>query len=131
MTLNMKDTYVANSGKAVASIALYLEQLFAQDRLLVGILFLLALVSRLPFRRRVLYHWDSVNFAYAILEFSVAKEQPQPPGYIVYVWLCRLVDLLFGDAQATMGCKILFFAKMQFYCLANSYRVQWSSIKDF
>ena len=30
-----------------------------------------------------------------------------------------------------MGCKILFFAKMQFYCLANSYRVQWSSMKDF
>jgi hypothetical protein len=35
-------------------------------------------------------------------EFSVAKEQPQPPGYIVYVWLCRLVDLLFDDPQVTM-----------------------------
>jgi len=65
-------------------------------------LFVLTVISRIPFRSRILYHWDSVNFAYAMREFSVAKEQPQPPGYIVYVWLCRLVDLLFHDAQATM-----------------------------
>jgi hypothetical protein len=65
-------------------------------------LFALTLLSRIPFRTQVLYHWDSVNFAYAVREFSMAKEQPQPPGYIVYVWLCRLVDLLFNDAQTTM-----------------------------
>jgi hypothetical protein len=60
------------------------------------------LISRLPFRSRILYHWDSVNFAYAMREFSVAREQPHPPGYIVYVWLCRVMDLLFHDAQVTM-----------------------------
>lgn len=65
-------------------------------------LFLLTFLSRIPFRSRILYHWDSVNFAYAMREFNVAKEQPQPPGYIVYVWLCRAVDLLFGDPQTTM-----------------------------
>jgi hypothetical protein len=65
-------------------------------------LFALTLFSRVPFRSQILYHWDSVNFAYAMREFSMAKEQPQPPGYIVYVWLCRLVDLLFDDAQTTM-----------------------------
>ncbi|MFW6116645.1 MAG: ArnT family glycosyltransferase [bacterium] len=65
-------------------------------------LFVFSLVSRIPFRSQILYHWDSVNFAYAMREFSVAKEQPQPPGYILYVWLCRLVDLLFRDAQTTM-----------------------------
>jgi len=59
-------------------------------------------LSRIPFRSQILYHWDSVNFAYAMREFSVAKGQPQPPGYIVYVWLCRLVDLVFDDPQQTM-----------------------------
>ncbi|MBN1178447.1 MAG: glycosyltransferase family 39 protein [Anaerolineae bacterium] len=29
-------------------------------------------------------------------------EQPQPPGYILYVALCRLVNLLFDDPQTTM-----------------------------
>lgn len=69
---------------------------------IVAGLFVLTLLSRIPFRSQILYHWDSVNFAYAMREFNVAKEQPQPPGYIVYVWLCRLVDLLFSDAQVTM-----------------------------
>lgn len=73
-----------------------------QDMWTASGLFVLTFLSRVPFRSRILYHWDAVNFAYAMREFSVAKEQPQPPGYIVYVWLCRLVDLLFGDAQITM-----------------------------
>jgi hypothetical protein len=73
-----------------------------QDTWMAAGLFVLILLSRVPFRSQILYHWDSVNFAYALREFSVAKEQPHPPGYIVYVWLCRLVDLLFDDAQTTM-----------------------------
>jgi hypothetical protein len=73
-----------------------------QDAWIAAGLFALTLLSRIPFRSQIFYHWDSVNFAYAMREFSVAKEQPQPPGYIMYVWLCRLVDLLFGDAQTTM-----------------------------
>jgi len=73
-----------------------------QDAWIAASLFALTILSRIPFRSRVLYHWDSVNFAYAMREFSVVKEQPQPPGYIVYVWLCRLVNLLFDDPQVTM-----------------------------
>ena len=65
-------------------------------------LFAFTFLSRVPFCSQILYHWDSVNFAYAMREFDVAKGQPQPPGYIVYVWLCRAVDLLFNDAQKTM-----------------------------
>ncbi len=65
-------------------------------------LFLGAMLSRLPFRSQVLYHWDSVNFAFAMQHFDVAAEQPHSPGYIAYVWLCRLVDVLFHDPQTTM-----------------------------
>jgi len=65
-------------------------------------LFLATVASRVPFRSQILYHWDSVNFANAMRHFDVLQEYPQPPGYIVYVWLCRLVDWLFHDANATM-----------------------------
>jgi hypothetical protein len=65
-------------------------------------LFLGTVLSRVPFRSHILYHWDSVNFAFGMQRFDVAAEQPQPPGYIAYVWLCRLVDLLFHDPQTTM-----------------------------
>ena len=66
------------------------------------VLLLGTMLSRVPFRSHILYHWDSVNFAFAMQHFDVAAEQPQPPGYIAYVWLCRLVDLLFHDLQVTM-----------------------------
>jgi len=69
--------------------------------IVVGLLALM-LISRIPFRSQMLYHWDSVNFAYAMREFDVAKEQPQTPGYIVYVWLCRFVNIVVNDAQTTM-----------------------------
>ena len=65
-------------------------------------LFVLTILSRLPFRSQILHHWDSVNFAYAMQEFDITKDQPHPPGYIAYVWLCRFVDRLFDDAQLTM-----------------------------
>jgi hypothetical protein len=74
----------------------------SQDTWIAIGLLALTLFSRIPFRTHILYHWDSVNFAYAMREFDLTKEQPQPPGYIVYVWLCRLVDVVVHDAQTAM-----------------------------
>ena len=73
-----------------------------QDILYSLALFLLTALSRLPFRSQIMYHWDSVNFAFAMLKFDVAADRPQSPGYIVYVWICRIVDALFHDPQTTM-----------------------------
>ncbi len=72
------------------------------DTLLLFGLFLGTVLSRIPFRSQILYHWDSVNFANAMRHFDMLQEHPQPPGYIVYVWLCRLVDLAFHEANTTM-----------------------------
>jgi len=80
----------------------YKRRLSARDYLLMGALGLLTFLSRVPFRSQVLYHWDSVNFANGMRQFDMLQEHPQPPGYILYVWLCRLVDLLFHDANGTM-----------------------------
>jgi hypothetical protein len=71
------------------------------DLVLSVSLLLLTLLSRLPFRGQILYHWDSVNFAYALEKFDISQGQPHPPGYIGYVWLARLVNGFFGDPQAT------------------------------
>jgi hypothetical protein len=94
-----------------------------QDAWIAAGLFAFTLLSRIPYRSQILYHWDSVNFACAMREFSVAKEQPQPPGYIVYVGLCRLADLLFGDAQTTMvwiSVVASALAVVALFCLGRS-----------
>lgn len=90
------------------------------------------LLSRVLFTSKILYHWDSVNFAYAIREFNLAKEQPQPPGYIVYVWLSQALNLALHDAQtvmvvisiaASLGAVIAMYALG--YTLYNR-RVAWA-----
>ncbi|HEX9926623.1 MAG TPA: glycosyltransferase family 39 protein [Anaerolineae bacterium] len=91
-----------NSDSAAPAVTTSLEQSLAREWVVVGLLFLIALVSRLPFQSDILYHWDSVNFAYAIREFNIAQEQPQPPGYIVYVWLTQFLDGFIGDAPTTL-----------------------------
>jgi 4-amino-4-deoxy-L-arabinose transferase-like glycosyltransferase len=63
-------------------------------------LFALTALSRIPFRSQILYHWDSVNLANGLARLDVLNEHPQPPGYILYVWLCRLVSIATGGAAA-------------------------------
>ena len=60
----------------------------------------LTVVSRLPYRARMLYNWDAVQFALALTEYDVVKHQPHPPGYILYVGLGRLVNAWLQDPTA-------------------------------
>jgi len=76
--------------------------LLHNERLRLAALFLVGFLSRLPFTSRILYHWDSVNFALSLYHFDVAADQPQVPGYILYVLLGRLVNALVGDPQAAL-----------------------------
>jgi 4-amino-4-deoxy-L-arabinose transferase-like glycosyltransferase len=70
------------------------------DYLLALALSALTVLSRLPYRARMLYNWDAVQFALALHEYDVVKHQPHPPGYILYVALGRLVHGWTGDAAA-------------------------------
>jgi predicted NBD/HSP70 family sugar kinase len=40
----------------------------------------LTILSRLPYRARMLYNWDAVQFALALHEYDVVKHQPHPPA---------------------------------------------------
>lgn len=62
----------------------------------------LGLASRLPFVSHILYHWDSINFALAIQRYDIAHHQPQPPGYILYVLLARVINTLVSNPQWTL-----------------------------
>ncbi|HSB40375.1 MAG TPA: glycosyltransferase family 39 protein [Methylomirabilota bacterium] len=73
------------------------------------------LLSRWPYRARMLYNWDAVQFALALREFDVAKHQPHPPGYLLYVGLGRLVNASLGDpALAYVTLAMLFSAGTTF-----------------
>ena len=84
---------------------------------------LVTLASRWPYRARMLYNWDAVQFALALREFDIAKHQPHPPGYVLYVALGRLVNATLGDpTQAYVTLAMVFSAATTFtvYWLARA-----------
>lgn len=64
-------------------------------------LFLLTILTRIPFTSKYLYHMDSVQFALALDKYDITVHQPHPPGYFLYVMLGRLIDLFMKDANTT------------------------------
>ncbi|HHT9126464.1 MAG TPA: ArnT family glycosyltransferase [Candidatus Brocadiia bacterium] len=75
------------------------------------ILFFITIVSRLPFTSKMLYDLDSVQFALGTSEYNVAVHQPHPPGYIIYVMLGKLLNIITHDANVSfIIISILFSA---------------------
>ena len=93
------------------------------DLLFAGALACLTVLSRLPYRARMLYNWDAVQFALALREYDVVKHQPHPPGYILYVGLGRLVNAWLGDPTAAYVALAVAFSGLTtfvVYVLARS-----------
>jgi hypothetical protein len=93
------------------------------DLWVAGGLAALTLLSRWPYRARMLYNWDAVQFALALREFDVAKHQPHPPGYLLYVALGRLLNIPLGDpnlAYVTLAMVFSAATTVAVYCLARA-----------
>jgi hypothetical protein len=53
----------------------------------VAALALLFLAAHLPFLPPTLEDLDSISFAMGVRDFDIARHQPHPPGYPVYIAL--------------------------------------------
>ncbi len=67
-------------------------------------LWLVALLAALAFSRgvlepRYLITFDEINFAHSIGQFNPALDQPQPPGYPIFVGLLKFVSLAVQNVQ--------------------------------
>ena len=56
----------------------------------IAALSLVFLAAHLPFLPPTLEDIDSINFALGVADFDVAKHQPHPPGYPVFIALAKL-----------------------------------------
>jgi hypothetical protein len=79
----------------------------------------LTLLSRWPYRARMLYNWDAVQFALALREFDIAKHQPHPPGYLLYVALGRLLNIPLADPN------LAYVALAMVFSAATTVAVYW------
>ena len=73
-------------------------------------LFLLTLISRLPFTSKYLYHLDSGHFALVPLDYNLVLNQPHPPGYFLYVMLGKLLYPFASDANTTFVLISIIFS---------------------
>ena len=73
--------------------------------LLAAGLGLITILSRIPFRSRYLFSWDSANFALALEHYNVAFHQPQPPGYPLYVASAHLLTNTHIETRADLRAK--------------------------
>lgn len=69
---------------------------------ILALLSILILVTRIPFFSKYLYEWDSVNYALGFENFNILNHQPHPPGYILYIWLGKLMNSFFNDPNHSM-----------------------------
>jgi hypothetical protein len=82
-----------------------------------SLLVVATVLSRLPFMTRTLYAFDSANYALAIRDFyNVAFHQPHPPGYPLYVFFGKLIDLAVHDANRALIVEGIIWSAVAVLC---------------
>ena len=71
--------------------------------LLGGLLAGLFFALHLPFLPPSLEDLDSINFAFGIHVFDVARHQPHPPGYPLFIVIARVVYRLIPNEPQALG----------------------------
>lgn len=80
------------------------------ENVLLFIFFSVTVIIRIPFTSKLLYHWDSVQFALALEKYDITVHQPHPPGYFLYVMLGRVINQFLHDANITFVSISIFFS---------------------
>ncbi|MBI4478579.1 MAG: glycosyltransferase family 39 protein [Acidobacteria bacterium] len=95
--------------------------------ILFGIAFLAVFLTRWPLQPAHLYSFDSVNLALALEEFDPTRNQPQPPGYPLFVVEARLLYPLFGTPERTFAVLRTFISGLSLALLFLLVRRMFSS----
>lgn len=78
------------------------EALQSKDDILLPLsLFLVTILTRIPFTSKILSHWDSVQFALATERYDITVHQPHPPGYFLYVMVGKFLTLATHDVNTS------------------------------
>jgi Protein O-mannosyl-transferase TMEM260-like len=101
---------------------------------LVAALMALALLySRIHYHCHYLFGWDGIQFALSMEKFDVRIHQPHPPGYLLYCFCLRILNLLFHDPNSTMialnilstAGAMIFIARLVLELLPNAHHKNW------
>jgi hypothetical protein len=109
--------------------------------LLTGLLAAVFLLAHLPFLPPSLEDIDSINFAMGVREFDVARHQPHPPGYPLFIAMGKASTAVLAamglDApearglaiwSALLGAALIPLLFLLFRSLADDRRAWWAAV---
>lgn len=80
-----------------------------KERLFPVALFLIGILTRLPFIERMQSHWDGPNWSIALIRYSFVQQTPSPPGYPLYIAIGKLFHQFVTDPHvAIVMVSVLF-----------------------
>src|SRR5204863_2330232 len=92
-------------------------RLKVQFSIAAAILVIATVVSRLPFMTQTLYAFDSANYALAVRDFyNVAFHQPHPPGYPLYVFFARVLNVVVQDPNRALVLEGIVWSAIAVAC---------------
>jgi hypothetical protein len=68
-----------------------------RDLLIIIVLFLIGIVTRLPFLEQMQSHWDGPQYSIGAIRYSLEQHTPAPLGYPLYIGLGRMFYQFIGD----------------------------------
>lgn len=84
----------------------------------LGFIVLFSFALRMLLRSDYLDDWDSVQFVLALGNYSIVYHQPHPPGYPVYIFLGRALNMLLDNGQLSLTVMSAIFGSL---CLIPTY----------
>ncbi|MDD4290515.1 MAG: glycosyltransferase family 39 protein [Patescibacteria group bacterium] len=88
----------------------------------IVILILLLIVLRIPFVTQYLFDWDAVQLALGMDEFNIEKHQPHPPGYFLYIYFAKFINIFLDNSNLAMIMEniiLSIIALLIFYLIAK------------
>ncbi len=65
-------------------------------------IFVIVIITRVPFMTKYLFEWDSVQLALGMNDFNIIKHQPHPPGYFLYIYISKFINLIIHNQNYSM-----------------------------
>lgn len=112
----------------------------ATSSLVAAVATVAAFATRLPFRSRHLFTWDAAQFALALDDFDIARHQPHPPGYVLFVvagWALRTLvqdanlAFILWNIVLTAASGLVVFALAHLIATDNRSSRAWGSLLLF
>lgn len=83
-----------------------------KDHFIIYIVIIFFFIIRLQLQSPWLEDWDSVQFSLGLHEYSIAKHQPHPPGYPIYILIGRILYPFFDSDLKTLTFMSVFFGTL-------------------